>query len=118
MDMNQTLSLQQLADRLVRVEREMNIIRGELTDLRQQTRAVPQTAVTQFAIAYSWADKEVLRRWIKSLFAALSIQGVPMGAQLFQQRMGQAGLTLNELSRNLVEARAATTRITDRAEHR
>ena len=103
--MNQTLSLQQLADRLVRVEREMNIFRGELTDLRQQTRAVPRAAVTQFAIAYSWADKEILRRWIKDLFAALSIQGMPMGAQLLQQRMGQAGLTPNELSRSLVEAR-------------
>ena len=68
--MNQTLSLQQLADRLVRVEREMNIIREELADLRQQTRAVPQAAVTQFAIAYSWADKEILRHWIKGLFAA------------------------------------------------
>lgn len=103
--MNQPLSLQQLADRLLRVEREMNIIRGELTDLRQRPRAVPQAAVTQFAIAYSWADKEILRRRLKGLFAALSIQGVPMGAKLLQQRMGQAGLTPNELSRSLVEAR-------------
>ena len=103
--MNQTLSLQQLADRLVHVEREMNIIRRELTDLRQRTGPVPQTGVTQFAVAYSWADKEILRLWIKGLFAALSIQGVPMGAQLLQQRMGQAGLTPNELSRSLVEAR-------------
>jgi len=103
--MNQILSLQQLADRLVRVEREMNIIRRELTDLRQRTVAVPQTAVTQFAVAYSWADKEILRRWIKGLFGALSIRGVPMGAQLLQQRMGQADLTPNELSRSLVEAR-------------
>jgi hypothetical protein len=103
--MNQTLSLQQLADRLVRVKREMNIIRGELMDLCQRTRAVPQAAVTQFAIAHSWADKEILRRWLKGLFAALSIQGVPMGAQLLQQRMAQTGLTPNELSRSLVEAR-------------
>jgi len=103
--MNHTLSLEQLADRLVRVEREMNIIREKLTDLRQQTRTIPQAAVTQFAIAYSWADKEILRRRLKGLFAALSIQGVPMGAQLLQQRMRQAGLTPNELSRSLVEAR-------------
>jgi hypothetical protein len=103
--MNHTLSLEQLTDRLVRVEREMNIIREELTDLRQRTRAVPQATVTQFAVAYSWADKEILRRWIKGLFAALSIQGVPMGAQLLQQRMGRAGLTPNELSQSLVEAR-------------
>ena len=103
--MNQPLSSQQLADRLVRVEREMNIIREELTDLRQRTRVVPQATVTQFAIAYSWADKEILRYQIKGLFAALSIQGVPMGVQLLQQRMGQAGLTPNELSRSLIEAR-------------
>ena len=103
--MNHTLSLQQLAERLVRVEREMSIICEELTDLRQRTRAVLQAAVIQFIIAHSWADKEILRCWIKGLFAALSIQGVPIGAQLLQQRMGQAGLTANELSRSLVEAR-------------
>ena len=103
--MNQTLSLQQLADRLVRVEKEINIIRGELMDLRQRTRAVPQAAATQFAVAHSWADKEILRHRLKSLFAALSIQGVPMGAQMLQRRMAQAGLTPNELSRSLVEAR-------------
>jgi len=103
--MNQTLSLQQLADRLVHVEKEMNIIRKELADLRQQTRVVPQTTVTQSAITYPWADKGTLRRWINSLFAVLSIQGMPMGVQVLQQRMGQAGLTPNELSRSLVKAR-------------
>jgi hypothetical protein len=103
--MNQTLSLQQLADRLVHVEKEVNIIRKELADLRQQTRATPQATVTQFAVVYPWADKEDQRRWIDDLFANLSIQGAPMGAQALQQRMGQAGLIPNELSRSLVQAR-------------
>jgi len=103
--MDQTLSLQQLADRLVRVEKEVSIIREELTDLRQQTKAALQATVTQFAAAYPWADKELLKGRIKDLFAALSIRGVPLGAQMLQQRMAQASLTPNELSRSLVEAR-------------
>lgn len=103
--MNQTLSLQQLTDRLVRIEEEMSVIRKELADLRQQTKAVPQVVAAQSAAPYPWADKGDQRRWINDLFAALSIQGVPMGAKVLQQRMGQAGLTSNELSRGLVEAR-------------
>lgn len=83
----------------------MSIIRKELADLRQQTKAVPQAITGQFAVAYPWADKGDQRRWIKDLFAALSIQGVPMGAKVLQQRIGQVGLTPNELSRGLVEAR-------------
>lgn len=97
--MNQTLFLQQLSDRVVRIEKEMSIIRKELTDLRQQR------TTTQFTVVYPWADKEEQRRWIRDLFASLSIQGVPMGAKVLQQRMGQAGLGPNELSRGLVEVR-------------
>lgn len=103
--MNQALSLHQLADRLVRVEKEMSVIREALEDLRRQTKAVPQALAAQPTVAYPWADKEDQRRWVKDLFATLSIQGVPVGAKVLQQRMGQVGLTPNELSRGIVEAR-------------
>ena len=103
--MNQPLSLDQLTDRLERVEKEIGTIREDLMDLRRQTEAVPQPDATRPAIAYLWADKGNQRRWIKGLFASLCIQGVPLGAEALQQRMNQAGLAPNELSRSLVEAR-------------
>lgn len=97
--MNQTVSLQQLVDRIERVEKEMSIILKDLAHLRRQR------TTASFAVPYPWADKEEQRRWIRDLFATLTIQGLPMGAKVLQQRMSQAGLTPNELSRSLVEAR-------------
>jgi len=52
-----------------------------------------------------WADKQEQRRRVNALFATLSIQGAPIGAEALQQSMNQAGLVPNELSRSLVEAR-------------
>ena len=103
--MNQTVSLQQLTDRLVRVKEEMSIIRKDLADLRQQTEAVPQAITASSAVAHPWADKGDQMHWIKDLFAALSIQGVSVGAEVLQQMTGQLDLTPNEPSRGLVEAR-------------
>ena len=97
--MNQTISLQQLTDRIDRVEKEMGIIRKELAYLRRRRTTVP------FAVPCLWADKEEQRHWIRDVFAALAIQGVPMGTKGLQERMSQASLTPNELSRSLVEAR-------------
>jgi hypothetical protein len=96
--MAQNLSLQQLADRLDRIEKEIEIIRKELGELSQQKKYVRQTTISR-------ADKETQRRWINSLFEALSIRRAPIGAQALQQRMSQAGLAPNELSRSLIEAR-------------
>jgi len=103
--MNQTLSVKQLTDRLLRVEKEVGIIRKELVHLRQHTKPVTQAETARAPAVFTWADKEEQRRWIKHLFAGLSIQGAPMGAEVLQQRMNQAGLVPNELSQSLVEAR-------------
>ena len=103
--MNQTPSLEELADRLLRLEKEVNVIQKELADLRQHTRAVPQATEPQVAGSSLWADKGAQKHWMNVLFAALSIKGVPIGAEALQQRMGQADLTPNELSRSLIEAR-------------
>ncbi|MDI6792213.1 MAG: antitoxin family protein [bacterium] len=54
---------------------------------------------------FEWTDKEDQKRWIKDLFADLSIQGVPVGVDVLQQRMSEADLIPNELSRAIVEAR-------------
>jgi len=102
--MNQTLTIHQLADKIVHIEKEMSVIHKELADLRRQTKK-QKRITTPSVIAYPWADKGEQRRWIKELFATLSIQGVPMGAKVLQRRMGRVSLTPNELSRGLVEAR-------------
>jgi len=88
-----------LVDRIIRIEKEMSTIRKELADLRQQR------TTARIVTFRSWADKEEQRRWIRDLFVTLSIQGVPLGAEVLQQRMGQAGLAPNELSRDLIKAR-------------
>jgi len=103
--MNQTQSVQELTDRLVSIEKEISILRKEMRDLRQQAKTVPQTITARFAGVCTWADKGEQKHWIKDLFVALSIQGLPVGTKVLQQRMGQIGLTPNELSRSLVEAR-------------
>ena len=101
--MNQALSLQELTDRLVRVENEVNALREELASLRKQPS--PRTATARQALAHLCMDKMALRRWINSLFEKLSIQGVPIGAEALQAKMAQAGLTSNELSQGIVSAR-------------
>ena len=103
--MNQTLSMQELTDRLVRVESEVTALREELASLRKQTRTGPRTVATRQAVARLCMDKMVLRRWINGLFKNLSIQGVPIGAETLQAKMAQAGLKPNELSRGIVSAR-------------
>lgn len=103
--MHQTPSPEQLADRVVRLEDEVKLIQQELAELRRHTEAVPAATILHVARNSPWADKGAQRHWINHLFAALSIQGVPIGAEALQQRMSQAGLTPNELSRGPIEAR-------------
>lgn len=103
--MNQTLSMQELTDRLVRVESEVTALREELASLRKQTRTSPRTAITREAMAHLCTDKMALSRWINGLFEKLSIQGTPIGAEALQEKMAQASLTSNELSRSIVSAR-------------
>ena len=103
--MNQALSLQELTDRLVRVENEVNALREELASLRKQTEASPRTIADRQALAHLCMDKMALRRWINGLFEKLSIQGMPIGAEALQAKMAQSGLTSNELSQGIVSAR-------------
>jgi predicted transcriptional regulator len=95
--------LKMLSERLARVEREVSSIRQELTELAlsgadQQTNA--QKDLTKF-----WADKELHRSLMNSLFAELHIEGQPIGAEKLQELMEKAGLEPNELSRDLIKAR-------------
>jgi len=103
--MEQVLSLQQVVDRLVHLESEIGIIREEVAALRRPPKAARRLSTTQAALAYSWANKGEQRRIFDDLFAALVIEGSPIGAKRLQRAMAVAGLTDNALSRGIVEAR-------------
>jgi hypothetical protein len=83
----------------------VDALRKELAELHQETKSRIQVTSSQLAGVYPWADKETQIRWSNGIFAAMSLKGVPMGAEMLQQRMRQAGLLPNELTRSLIEAR-------------
>jgi len=90
--MEQAVSLRQLADRMSLIEKEIRAIKRELEELCLG-KSTP------------WADKDEGRNWFESLFRTLSIRGGPIGVEVLQKEMERAGLTPNELSRAIVEAR-------------
>lgn len=99
--MDQALTTQQVAERLVQIEHEMDRLRQEVAALRRQT---PTTSI---ALAYAWADKNLQRRYVNDLFASLAIRGQALGALALQQNMSRANMVANELSQSLVSAREA-----------
>lgn len=101
--MDQTLSLEQLARKLVLVEEELGSIRQQLDELRRQIKTTTHSAPHLERIVC--VDKGEERRWIEDLFARMHIQGRPMGALALQRRMADAGLAPDELSRRIVQAR-------------
>ncbi len=101
--MSQTLTLQQITNKISHLEEEMNNLRKELDELRQQNADTSNPFTTN--VAYTWADKQSQRRWINQLFTSLSITNTPIGPQTLQQRMSQSELSPDELSRGIVEAR-------------
>lgn len=100
--MNQTATIQQLTDRLRRIEAEIVAVREELKTLpRQQDRPLSIYAT----VHDTWVNKAALREQIQRLFLTLSIQGEPVGAETLQKRMREAELTANELSQSIIAAR-------------
>ena len=95
--MESAMALEHLANRLIRVENELRLIRGELTRLQQQAPSR--------LLAYAWVDKDAQKRRMNEIFAALGIQGASIGIQALQARMAQAALSPNELSQALIDAR-------------
>jgi hypothetical protein len=99
------MNLQQLTDKVVYLEQEVNTIRKELADLREQQEAVPQVPITQSIANFPWMDKTLLRQAMDKLFQTLSIQGEPIGVEALRQMMKNENLDQNELSRSIIEAR-------------
>ncbi len=95
--MSQTFSLKELNNRLLRIEKEIRLLRKEVQNLRTQKKKKAELSL--------WADKEEQRRRVTELFKSLSIEGSPVGVQALQKRMANSGLGPRELSGSLVEAR-------------
>jgi len=101
--MNQAATIQQLTDRLRRIEAEIIAVREELRTLpEKQGQQPPPTGVT---VPYTWVDKVALKKQMRQLFQALSVQGESVGAETLQKQMGETELTSNELSQSIIAAR-------------
>jgi hypothetical protein len=101
--MNQSPYMRQLVNRLAHLENEMNAIRKELAALCQQSEDTSETSIPR--VIFPWADKEVQKHQIDTLFAALAIKGMPVGVKELQRRLAEAGLHRDEMSRAVIEAR-------------
>lgn len=101
--MNQTLLVKQLSERVSHLEAEVQNLRNELAKLRPQAKHLAEAAIS--SNAFSWRDKEIQKQTINQIFTSLSIHSRPIGPQALQQKMSQAGLKQDELSRSLIEAR-------------
>jgi hypothetical protein len=99
---NQTATIQQLTDRLRRIEAEIVAVREELKTLPGK-RDHPISIDTTIPVA--WLNKTTLSEQMRHLFLTLSIQGKPVGAVALQKWMREAELAPNELSQNIIAAR-------------
>ncbi|MEJ5199387.1 MAG: hypothetical protein WHX53_10725 [Anaerolineae bacterium] len=97
------MNLQQVADRLAHVEREVVAMRMQLRLLNRRSRIRSGGRPTAFRD--SLADKNEQQLEFDRLFEALGIAGTPVGARRLQEMMASARLDNNELSQSIVEAR-------------
>mgnify|MGYP006969363710 CR=1 FL=1 len=100
--MNQAATIQQLTDRLRRIEAEIIAVREELKTLPEKQGQPTSKGTT---VPYTWVDKVVLKKQMRHLFHTLSVQGEPVGAEMLQKQMGETELTSNELSQSIIAAR-------------
>ena len=132
--MDTTVAVQELTEKVLRLEQEVAGLRQleqEVVGLRQEVGELKNKPATNGQAAITdhladkekvelrpeagqkadsiagirWADQEALSRAMRELFAALDIQGEPIGAENLQRMMEHSGLEKDELSRSLIEAR-------------
>ena len=102
--MARSSALQQLTDRLDRIEEEIRAARWHLEELRREPHTGAAVAHTR-APRLPRVEKAVLRNWAADLFRDLSIEEETIGALEVQERSQSSGLEPNELSRSLIQAR-------------
>jgi cyanate lyase len=103
--MNETASFQQLDERLGRIEAEVTLLRKELAKFCRGKQIGPAVSLGAVPRRSVHTDKRAIGRSFRDLRGKLGLRAVPMGAELLQQQMAQAGLAANELSQSLVQAR-------------
>jgi hypothetical protein len=101
--MEHVLSLEQLTDRLLRLENEIEVIRRALVE-HYQPKATTLSTPSPMPI-FRWADKQILQREMNAFCTFLSATVEPIGLEELQQRMSESGLAPNELSQSIIEAR-------------
>lgn len=67
---------------------------------RQKQETAADTETT-----YALANKAAMREQVRQLLITLSIQNLPVGAEIVQKRMREAELAANELSQSIIAAR-------------
>ncbi len=100
--MNQMMTVQQLNNRLRRVEAEIVAIRQGLAAVSQGESESDELAA---ANTFGWVNKTILREQMKQFFLMLPLHDVSAGIESHQQDMAEAGLLTNELSRSIITAR-------------
>lgn len=91
------VTLEQLTNRLGRLESEIAAIRHALTML--------QTSPVAGSVVPTLANKTSLREQMQQLLQQFSIVGQSAGSESLQKQMARANLGRNELSQSLIEAR-------------
>lgn len=101
-DMNQTMTVQQLTNRLRRIEAEIVAIRQGLATLPQEESRFSEP---EAASSYAWVNKPMLREQMKQFFLMLPLPDDSGGVDELQKEMAGAELLSNELSRSIIAAR-------------
>ena len=91
-----------------KLDRE-SLIELEISDIRRELKALPkrqkQDTLADMGIPYAFVDKAAMREQLRQLLIALSIEDMPVGAEIVQKRMREAELAVNELSQSIIAAR-------------
>ena len=99
-------SLEQLADKLLRIEEEVRAIRGDLEEeLRRETWKGPRRVSAAPRAPFRRVGGRALSKWAADLARTFSLEDRPVGALEVQEMSRAAGLEPDELSRGLIEAR-------------
>ena len=100
----QDTRIDQLAERVERLEADMQMLRAEQRTTAQQ--ATSSATDQRDPAAHLWADKEMLREASRGLLDELGIKDrTPIGALELQRCMAEAGLEPNEFSQGIIKMR-------------
>jgi len=97
--METTVAVQELTDKVSRLEREVTGLRQEVNRIRSQALSINGTKS-------HFVDQETLNCLVDRLFADLGVEEVePIGSEALQKMMAEERLESNELSQSIIAAR-------------